>query len=196
MIGKPDEDFARKLLFDDRALTLQRFSRTDMLARRTPDFKVLKEERLVAFCEAKSPRDDWLDKQIEAVAPGQIGGGVRSDPTLNRIARHIEKAASQFDAVNKDHALPNILVFVNHANAAGQADLLETITGTFFAEDGRRIPTVRHISEGRIGKTRMAVDLYIWIDRKKSIPHFLFNRTSFVTPLCDLLGLDPTKITN
>src|SRR5262249_31410695 len=55
-------------------------------------------DTLKAFCEVKSPRDDWLDDQIEAASPGQIAGGARSDPTFNRIARHVDKAASQFDA--------------------------------------------------------------------------------------------------
>src|SRR5262249_40989390 len=100
-------------------------------------------DTLKAFCEVKSPRDDWLDDQIEAASPGQIAGGARSDPTFNRIARHVDKAASQFDAVNGGHAVPNILVFVNHAVASGFGDLHETLTGMFHSESGERFPTMR-----------------------------------------------------
>jgi hypothetical protein len=126
----------------------------------------MRDGKLSAYCEVKSPRDDWLDEEIEKVAPGQLVGGIRSDPTFNRIARHIEKAASQFDAVNADHALPNILVFVNHADAVSFADLRETITGMFVTDSGRKIPTLTSIAEGRIGVARMRIDLSVWIDRK------------------------------
>jgi hypothetical protein len=50
---------------------------------------------LVGFCEVKSPRDDWLDEQLEGAQAFEIRGGIRKDPTFNRIGRQIEKAASQ-----------------------------------------------------------------------------------------------------
>jgi hypothetical protein len=194
---EPDLKLAEELIFRGRGLTLVRFDRADTLAGRTPDFRVLLGDTLKAFCEVKSPRDDWLDDQIEAASPGQIAGRARSDPTFNRIARHVDKAASQFDAVNGGHAVPNILVFVNHAVASGFGDLHETLTGMFHSESGERFPTMRRISDGWIGEARKKIDLYIWIDRRTScVQGYLFNeiRSRHVKTLCDLLGLDPNKI--
>jgi hypothetical protein len=137
MTREPDEtdDFSvvERLLFKESGIVLERFNRHETLAGRTPDFKIMRDGKLFAFCEVKSPRDDWLEEPS-----GRLVGGARPDPTFNRIARHIGKAASQFHAVNADHALPNILVFVNHADASHRNDLIETLTGTFETESGER----------------------------------------------------------
>ena len=90
---EPDLKLAEELIFRGRGLTLERFDPAATLAGRTPDFRVLLGDTLKAFCEVKSPRDDWLDDQIEAASPGQIAGGARSDPTFNRIARHVDKGS-------------------------------------------------------------------------------------------------------
>jgi len=202
MTREPDEtddlSVVEHLLFKEPGIVLERFNRHETLAGRTPDFKIMRDGKLFAFCEVKSPRDDWLEEQIDSAPYGQLVGGARPDPTFNRIARHIGKAASQFHAVNADHALPNILVFVNHADASHRNDLVETLTGTFETESGERIPTVRHISEGRLGKVREQIDLYIWIDRKtSSVSLYLFNdlmTPSVIVELCDLFGLDASDI--
>jgi hypothetical protein len=187
---EPDLKLAEELIFRGHGLTLER---VEVRAGRAPDFRVLSGDTLKAFCEVKSPRDDWLDEQIEAAPPGQIAGGARSDPTFNRIARHVKNAASQFDAINGSHAVPNILVFVNHADASGFGDLHETLTGMFHSESGERFATMRHISEGIIGEARKKIDLYIWIDRKTSrVQGYLLNdlEPRHVTTVCELLSLN------
>jgi len=194
---EPDLALAEELIFGDRGVVLQRYGRAETRAARTPDFRVLQGGKVVAFCEVKSPRDDWLDEQLDRAPIWQIVGGPRPDPTFNRIARHVEKAASQFDAVNADRAHPNILVFVNHADATGFGDLLETLTGTFHTSSGEQFPTVRHISGGRIGSARTKIDLYAWIDLKtRRVQGYLFNDLTphHVQAVCDLLGLDAAAI--
>jgi hypothetical protein len=128
----------------------------------------------------------------------EIVGGCRSDPTFNRIARHIEKAASQFDAVNPGRDLINILVFVNHDDNAGFPDLAETVTGYFHAEDGSKIPTMMHISEGRIGEAKRGVDLMVWIDaRERRREGQMINDADpgRMEAVQELLGLQTAKIT-
>lgn len=159
-----DIAFAEELVFSPCGLVLEPIQTEQD---RTPDFCVLSGRGHVAYCEVKSPRDDWLDEQLEQAQPGMIVGGARDDPTFNRIARHIQKAVKQFDAVNSDQALPNVLVFVNHADACGAPDLFETLTGYFHADDGTRHPTIKHISEDRLGRIKGRIDLYIWIDAKR-----------------------------
>lgn len=171
MTRGPDEEadlaLVDQLIFAGQGLVLGRFSHAETVAGRTPDFRVLRDGELVAYCEVKSPRDDWLEEKLAEAKPFEIVGGCRNDPTFNRIARHIEKAASQFDAVNPGRDLLNILVFVNHDDNAGFHDLVETVTGYFHAQDGSKIPTMMHISEGRIGVAKRAVDLVIWIDARE-----------------------------
>jgi hypothetical protein len=201
MATKPNEtrDLALvdKLLFADTNLTLKRFSKAETRAGRTPDYRMLLASELVGFCEVKSPRDDGLDEQLEGADAFELRGGARDDPTFNRIGRHIEKAATQFDAVNPNHALPNVLVFVNNADASNFHDLLETLSGEFHAASGERFPTMKKISEGRLKKVRDRIDLFIWIDRKTNrIQGWLFNRASpdKVTALCVMFGLNEAEI--
>jgi len=197
----PDEEadleLVKELVFARRDLVLERFSHAETMAGRTPDFRVLRNGKLVAFSEVKSPRDDWLDNQIDLVPPGRIVGGERSDPTFNRIARHVEKGASQFDAVNAGRVVPNILVFVNHADGTDLNDLRETLTGMFHSTTGKRIPTVSHISENRIGDAKSKIDLCIWIDRKtRRFQGYLVNIFSpqHLEGVCDLFALDSNSI--
>ncbi len=124
---EPDLILAEELVFAPRDLDLQKFSHVETVAGRTPDFRVFQTGELVAFCEVKSPRDDWLENQLAATPPGQILGGGRPDPVFNRLARHIQKAATQFDAVNQDQIVPNILIFVNHDTDSRYGDLREAL---------------------------------------------------------------------
>jgi hypothetical protein len=150
-----------------------------------------------ALCEVKSPRDDWLDERLEQASAFEIVGSARNDPTFNRIARLVQKASSQFDAANGNHTIPNILVFVNHADAVGFNDLRETLTGYVETQTGERFRTMTRIAECRIGEARTKIDLYVWIDAKTGeVRGYSFNELnpSHVEALSDLLGIDPRKI--
>ena len=191
-----DLELVRTLVFAPYGLTLNRFDHAETVRGRTPDFRVLLDKEIVAYCEVKSPRDDWLDEQIDTAMPGQIVGGLRNDPTFNRLARHITRAASQFFAVNSDHLIPNILIFVNHAENSDYSDLRETLTGNFFTEDGRRYPTMTHISEGWIREAKLQIDIFSWIDAKtKRVQGHVINEASaHVDVIRALLNIDTSRI--
>lgn len=201
MCPGPNEDadltLVEELLFVPRGLALERFSHAETVAGRTPDFRVRRGSDLVAYCEVKSPRDDWLLEQLQEAPPGAIAGGVRDDPVFNRIARHVLKASTQFDAVNPAKEAINVLVFVNHDDASNYGDLHETVTGVFLADDGSRHPTMMRIAEGRLGEARQRIDLYVWIDvETRRIQGYLFNDANAerVRTACDLFGLASSRI--
>jgi hypothetical protein len=56
----------------------------------------------------KSPTDGDLFDFPDDLAPREIRAEVRKDPAIFNLARHIAKAAKQFEAANPDRALPNI----------------------------------------------------------------------------------------
>jgi hypothetical protein len=203
MARGPQEDIdlqlVQEIVFAARGLTLERFTHAETVAGRTPDFRVFKDAELVAYCEVKSPRDDWLEDQLAAAQPLEIVGGPRNDPIFNRIARQIEKAVTQFDAVNGLRLIPNILVFVNHDTMSNINDLMETVTGYFQSESGEREPTIMHIAEGRLGSIKRRVDLYVWIDsRTRRVQGYVFGQedAQHLQQICALLGLDASKITH
>lgn len=141
-----------------------------------PDFRMLSWKGFAGFCEVKSPRDDWLDEQFEKTPPLTLVGGLRADPTFTRIARNIEKAVRQFDAVNPDHGVPNVLILVNHADASNYNDLYETVTGNARATSGEEYPFHKHTAD-RLGDKRGRIDLYLWVDdnrKRRRIGGFLW----------------------
>ena len=72
---RSDEDRVSRYL-EYHGLTAVRFSTHEMRASKTPDFRVLLGDRLMFFCEVKSsPRDGWLDQQLENTRPGELAGG-------------------------------------------------------------------------------------------------------------------------
>lgn len=178
-------------------LHAQRFTDVEVGTRKTPDFRVFRDGQLVAYCEVKSPRDEWLDDQLKDAEPFRIAGGVRDDPTFNRIAGLVRKAVKQLDAVNPDRRLPNIVVFVNWADASHFRDLDETLTGYFRLTDGGKAATMSKISEGRIRDEKRRVDAYVWFNgRHRKVEGIFFTQSDILhrDAVCSWFGVDPAKI--
>ena len=173
-----------------------RFTKFEIRRGKTPDFRIMNGKDLVAFCEVKSPRDDYLDTQLAAATDREIVGGHRKDPIFNRLAGIIKKAASQFDAVNPGRDVPNILILVNHDDMSNYSDLLETLTGMFHATNGSRYPTMISISEGRIKEKKSRIDIYFWFDFGVQCPQrIVLNRSSkHFNSVCSIFRLDKSKI--
>lgn len=127
--------------------------------------------------------------------PGEIVGGLRKDPVFNRLSAHIHKARKQFNAVNKEENIPNVLAFYNEDNMSGFLDLLAVTTGNFFAEGGAVFPFYKNFSEGRIKSDIEKIHLFIWIDANK--PHrFLFNtiNSKYHNELCSMFNFNPETL--
>ena len=193
-----DLERVEQLVFAPHGLALKPFTQAQLRTGRTPDFQVFKNGQHVAYCEVKSPRDDRLDDLLDAASPGTIVGYGGNDPTFNRLARHIQKAASQFDAVDPKRQLPRILAIVNHDEKSGVLDLLEALTGKLYCEGGVTVPSMMHIARGRLRGVQYRIDLYVMINehapRVVSNVFTQDNQGHFRT-LCALLGADAAKIT-
>jgi hypothetical protein len=110
------------------------------------------------------------------------------------MARHIAKAAKQFEAANPDRSQPNILVIVNHARRKGPADLRMALEG-IQAPDGRRFyPLVNDVDKWEVQKgvweAAQSIDLHVWIDpRNRTWQAFRPAGAKRLAEACDLLGL-------
>ncbi len=177
-------------------LATERYRKSERRSGKTPDYKVLQDERLVFFCEVKnSEKDRWLDDLLDQADSGEVVGGLRSDPIFNRLTSHIHNARKQFDAVNPDQDKPNVLAFHNEDKRAGFLDLLAVTTGNFFADDGKVFPIYKNFSEGRIKADVERIHLFIWLDEYKPF-RFLFNTISsrHQGELCSVFRFDPSGI--
>jgi hypothetical protein len=177
-------------------LRSERFDNAQLGLGKTPDFRVYNNGEFAFYCEVKNAQKDmWLDEELEKAAPGEIAGGLRKNPVFNRLSAHIHKACKQFNAVNKEESLPNVLAFYNEDQQSGFLDLLAVTTGNFFAEGGAVFPIYKNFSEGRIKADIEKIHLFIWIDAHK--PHrFLFNliNSKYQDELCSIFGFDTKKL--
>jgi hypothetical protein len=168
---------------DDHRIVQQLFYLREFITERipetvskTPDFKIKRGAEVVAFCEVKSPQDVFSDRVEEAIRGGKAGmieTGYGNDYRQARcIERAATKAATQFAAVNSAHAVPNILMIVNHDTVSLYEDFSQAITGV-IAGLGRVGEAVRDkVPE---------IDAYMWIDasgRTSVQPQRLFRHQS------------------
>ncbi|MEW6359801.1 MAG: hypothetical protein AB1696_25915 [Planctomycetota bacterium] len=179
-----------------KEFTCRRFPKTELRAGKTPDFRVYAEGEFRFFCEAKTIDRDYSLIEIVRQAPaGTVVGHARKDPIFNRLTDDIHKAAKQFDAVNPEEKYPNVLVLVNHDSKCRFNDLLQVLTGCFFAEGGRAYPISRKFSEGRIKDEKGRIHLFIWLDDFKP-DQWLFSQTNerHHMNLCSWFGINPDSI--
>jgi hypothetical protein len=130
--GGPDEGtdikLVQELIFQPREIELRRLNKEEK-KEKNPDFKLFKESKLCGYCELKSPRDDWTFESPDKGKPGESVTETRRSPTSNNLARQLKSAAEQFDAINPNHELPNVLILVNHAVGRTRSDLYITLAG-------------------------------------------------------------------
>ena len=218
---RPEYDFSRGLrgvhayrfskLSSDEALILGywqgkgfevgSFSKNEMRDMKTPDFRLSRGGAEVALCEVKSfLRDEWLEDQLKQVAPGELAGGLRSDPIYNRISNAVHTAAKQFASAISDHTLYNFLVLVNHDTSAKYQDLVSILTGYWDPLHGIFDRTHMQFSEGRIRDEKMKIDLYVWLNIRRDGtlgPESLFFGNVETRPaVCELLGVNPAQVKN
>lgn len=190
-----DEDIVVNLL-TGKGLRAERFSKAERRQGKTPDFRVFQGETLKFFCEVKSVEDDtWLDRKLDAAAPGQVVGGLRDDPVFNRLTDDIHQATAQLLAVNHDSSVPNVMVFVNHDSMCDEQDMISVLTGQFLADDGTSHRIYTKYSEGRIKNDKFLIHLFCWVEEGK-FRMLTFNQAhpAHCNVLCELLSYDPARI--
>lgn len=171
-------------------LSSEKFDKNEIRNGKTPDFRVYFNDNLIFYCEVKNAQEDmWINEKLKKATPGEIVGGARTDPIFNRLSAHIHKARKQFEAVNKEENLPNVLAFYNEDQQSDFYDLLAVTTGNFFSEDGEVFPIYKKFSEGRIKADINKIHLFIWIDAHNP-PRFLFNmmNSKYQNELCSIFG--------
>jgi len=188
-----DIKLMRELVFDRRKIDLGRFSQKQMRGK-TPDFKLFKDLTLRGYCELKSPRDNWIFNFPSDLKPGEHRVQLRTDPTARNLAEHVIEAAKQFDTVNPDHALPNMMILVSHARRRGPADLHMALTG-IQVPGGHPLFLLVDKEKGwekqkELWDAARSIDLFFWIDaHKRTCQHICPIGALRLTEACDLLGL-------
>jgi len=152
-----------------QGLRVERFSKQELRAGQTPDFRVYRGDEFAFYCEVKDINDaDPLWNHCREVAPGikkaeQLKEGFIGDLA---IADKIEKAVGQFSAVDPKRSQLRVLAFVNlHDRVYG--DVLHELL--YGSESGRWDWTTVE-ARVRVERVRMEIDAYWWIERHDFSP--------------------------
>lgn len=166
----------------DKGFRPERFSKSEQRNGKTPDYRVFRDEEFAFFCEVKTiPLDTWW-------------GGLRNDPTFNRLSGDIHDAVKQFDAVNPKLEHPNVLAIVNQDFRTGFTDLVNVTTGCAITDEGAH-PIYRRFSEGRIKEEKSRIHLYVWLDNYKANRlYFNLGLRHHLVKLCSYFGVEPESI--
>lgn len=134
----------------------------------------------------KSPRDDFV---FEKPAPGEAA--IRKNlPFHRKLGSHIRHAGQQFDAVNWDHSVPNIMVFVTHAPEIKRRDLHITAAGLPASELGKRVFVLSRKMQEQVLDAARKVDLFLWINAETgTLQHVSVNGARHQAAALELLGL-------
>jgi len=189
----PDEaadiKLMQRLVFQPRDIVLQRFSKEEIAEGKNADFKLIRDSKLCGYCELKSPRDDWVFEFPDKSKPDEAVLKTRQSPTSNNLARQIKSAAEQFDAVNPNHELPNVLVIVNHAPGRTRSDLHITLTGV-PVPGGPSLFTLKLDHQKEVWEAVRRIDLFIWVDPQTGSWQPLYaNDAPHREAACSLLGI-------
>jgi large subunit ribosomal protein L30 len=79
---RADVALMKRVLFDLDHLKLERVKKRK--DEKGPDFKIMKGQELVAYCELKSPRDDWILEPVQGENPE-----TRQDPFYRNLANRL-----------------------------------------------------------------------------------------------------------
>jgi len=164
-------------------LICQRFSKSEIKKRKTPDYRVYRNNQFEFYCEVKEiKKDEWTQ-------------GLRNYPIFNRLTDDIHAAVKQFDAVNPDNDAPNVLAFVNNDHMCGSLALVGVLTGCLLLEGGGMAEIYQKYSNGRIKTEKDRIHLYLWYDTFKA-NKVLFNQKNDIhfKRLCNCFNIDPDSI--
>lgn len=175
-----------KLAFEPQAIVPELYPDADRKWGRTPDFKLMKDDRPSAYCEMKSPRDDYM---FETPSDGRPA--IRKNvPFYRKLGRHVRDAAQQLEAVNPDRKIPNIVAFVSHCPDIERRDLITTIAGLAAPDSNRRVFLLGRKLQEQVMEAARKVDLFLWVDAKaRTFQHISPSGAQHQQIALDLLGL-------
>jgi large subunit ribosomal protein L30 len=159
----PDEaadiQLMRDLIFDANGIVPEPYDAAARNRGKTPDFKLMKNGKLVGYCELKSLFD------FEALEAPPAGGMVvrKNLPFYRKLGQQIRGGSQQLDAENPAHDKPNIMVFVSHTPEIERKDLRATIAGLPLP-DGKALFMLGKKMQGQVCGAARRIDLFLWID--------------------------------
>lgn len=131
----------------------------------TPDFQVSSINHDFFFlCEVKTIKS-------------KDNKGILNSTVFNLFVTKIHEAVGQFNSVNSKHIVPNLLLFYTNEFRINWNTFKDFLQGFISAADGSgiesRIANLRKVSQSRIRKEILDVDLFLFL--QGNVPTFFFT---------------------
>jgi len=150
-MAKPGESIVKEYL-ENKGLTVSKIPESEV---KTVDFVVYSGTEPVFYLE---------EKTLEITPPAWK----ELDPVYNAIAKDVYEARKQFDSVNPDRVMPNVLSFTNMDPKRDINYLFAALTGHVITAGGK----MRRLNQpGRGKKGLVPIDLYLWFDYDRLSGH-------------------------
>jgi len=117
----------------------------------TPDYKVRKDGELVLYCEVKSVLTETHPEF-----------GLLWQTLYNSLTADVHKAAKQFQAVNPDRTVPNVLIWMSHNFQINVNSFVDLAQGKIQI-DNIEIADLGRYTRGRFQQDIDNIDMVIWI---------------------------------
>lgn len=154
-----DVQLLRDLICDANGIALEPYDKAALNSGKTPDFKLMKDDVLVGYCEVKSLFDpDALEDPPEGAMAAR-----KNLPFYRKLGQHVRGAVEQLEAANPAHDKPNVMVFVSHTSEIERKDLIATVTGLPVSDEKRLFMLGRKM-QGQVCVAARKIDLFLWID--------------------------------
>ena len=143
---------AVKIFLESKGLQVEKIPERDV---KTVDFAVYTKDGLAFYLEEKTLEPASLEWK-------------RIDPIYQSIASHFHEAARQFESVNPDRSVPNVLSFTNLDPSRDVNYLFTSLTGQAITRSGK---VVKLDEFGKKEKALNLIDLYLWFDGEEFTGH-------------------------
>lgn len=150
---------------------VQRFCKDEMRVqgKRTPDFKVYKNNELYFYCEVKQIEDFPLEK---------YNGEIEADKDELKILDLINNSCSQFLSVNPNHTIPNVLAFYNERLGTDILDFRFAFENRWTLKSGLFLQTKTKEAYKRVESKKNNIDMCLWYDKNSEKYSWMYNKDS------------------
>lgn len=171
IVEKFAEDFLKSL-----TLRTTRFPKNKK--EKAPDFKVETQSGFFFFCEVKSI-------EIETSREGLLYSSIN-----NCITTRVHKAFKQFQSVNANKFVPNVLIFISHNFQINYKSFEDLLRGKLEIE-GAEIADFSKYKYGRFKNEIKEIDLVIFFNG--DVANYFYITRDFIYPLTRIFPVPITR---
>jgi hypothetical protein len=143
---------------EGKMMTSERVMQRMFPGKKIPDLRVKWSDGGIFYCEVKSPQ----------LVLEQKTNLYKHDTTISKLRQFLHTATQQFNSVNPNHLIPNVLVWTSEHFQLNWHNFVASILGAITVEDRSIRDLTKHGAVVRTAKDWEKVDIHIWLQLNDS----------------------------